>query len=514
MMNFKKIALAAFSLCSMMAFAQGPNSSGAYYKNANGLKGKALKTALYNIIGPHTNVGYDGLWNVYKDADKRSDGKVWDMYSSTTNFSFSAPHNYSKEGDGYNREHSVPQSWFSKASPMKSDAFHVVPTDGYINNMRGNDPYGEVNTNTSYKQSINGFSKSGTSKTPGYSGRVFEPNDQYKGDFARIYFYMATAYEGRAENWGGVFGTHDSYKPIQQWQMDMLMRWAKEDPVSQKEIDRNNAVFKHQKNRNPFVDYPGLEQFVWGDSIDIAFSYDKYQSGSTEEPIVEPDPVPNPDEPTVIPDNPDEPVTTNGNIYSKVTSITTGAAYILVCEESGMALSEMSDNTNFRKNVQVDIEADKVTTEVNANGKPSQLIIKASGSGYTFFDTASNKYLALSSDKNSLNSVDSPDDQAIWNITFNGGNAIITNSKFTNRSIQYNSSSPRFATYKTTSAQKPVQLYMLDTTTGISNTTTKYASSKDKVVYSIGGKRMGTANHFNSLKRGIYIINGKKVVKK
>jgi endonuclease I len=275
----------AFILAGTVANAQGPNNSGTYYKNANGKSGAALKTALHNIISQKNNLSYDALWEKYKITDTRADGHVRDWYSNTTNFNHITDKagSYSKEGDVYNREHSVPQSW---GSP-KADIVHVVPTDGYINNMRGNDPFGEVDTSKSYKHSNNDYSKSGMSKTAGYSGKVFEPNDELKGDFARIYFYMATCYEGQAENWSGVAFGGTKYQPLSTWTFNMMMRWSKLDPVDDVERARNNAVARQdvQNNRNPFVDYPGLEDYIWGEKKDQAFSYDHYDNGGT--PVVE-----------------------------------------------------------------------------------------------------------------------------------------------------------------------------------------------------------------------------------
>lgn len=264
---------------SLTLLAQGPNNTGTYYIGANGEKGSALKTALYKIISNHKTLNYDSLEDYYEKTDKRADGKVWDMYSCITNYSFSDyKGNYKNEGDIWNKEHSVPQSWFGKKSPMKSDIVHVVPTDGKINNMRGNDPFGEVESIK--KSSKYDFSKYGPCKTPGYTGNVFEPNDEYKGDFARIYFYMATCYENVIKNWTASGGSSvmagNSYPAYKEWYLNMLLRWAKEDPVSQKEIDRNNGVYECQKNRNPFVDYPGLEQYVWGELKNTPFSYDNY----------------------------------------------------------------------------------------------------------------------------------------------------------------------------------------------------------------------------------------------
>lgn len=277
------VALVA-CLFSLSLWAEIPAG---YYDDAIGKSGEALQKSLSVILNNADNVGYDGLWEVYKTTDRRPDGKVWDMYSDVTDFTFGTDKcgNYSSEGDCYNREHSVPKSWFNNASPMYSDAWHIYPTDGKINSYRSNNPFGEVGSDAS--SSKNGFSKWGKSVTPGYSGTVFEPNDEYKGDFARTYFYFATRYLDRIDNWGGIFVS--AYPHIVQWQLDMLLRWNEMDPVSQKEIDRNNAVQKEQGNRNPFIDYPELVDLIFGDRRNVPFSpvgedspyIETPQSGST-----------------------------------------------------------------------------------------------------------------------------------------------------------------------------------------------------------------------------------------
>jgi endonuclease I len=243
-----------FSLLS--TWAQGPNNSEDYYQAASGKKGQDLKTALFNIIklSSPAPISYDGLIESYKETDTRSDWKVRDWYSNATNFTHVTDKagNYSKEGDVYNREHLIPQSWFNKAAPMRSDIVHVVPTDGYVNNRRGDLPLAEVGSAT--YTSINGYSKLGSCKTTGYSGKVFEPNDEVKGDIARIYFYMATCYQDKITGWGGEVITGTAYQPYAEWYFNMLMRWSKLDPIDEVEIARNNAVKKEQGNRNPFGD--------------------------------------------------------------------------------------------------------------------------------------------------------------------------------------------------------------------------------------------------------------------
>lgn len=284
---FTTICTLALTLC--MAWAQGPNGSETYYQAANGKKGQALKTAMYGIIKTHTNIGYDGLYEAYRATDTRPDGYVRDWYSNATYYTHvkDKAGTYHQEGDCYNREHSVPQSWFQdyeKSSIIKADIVHVLPTDGYVNNQRGNYPLAKVGTWT--YRSANEYSKLGSCATPGYSGRVFEPNDEIKGDMARIYFYMATCYEDVVDDWAGnatasaVFdGT--SYPAFKTWYLNMLMEWSKNDPVDAVEIARNNAVKLKQGNRNPFVDYPGLEDYIWGDKKNVAFSYDHYDGSSS-----------------------------------------------------------------------------------------------------------------------------------------------------------------------------------------------------------------------------------------
>ena len=283
-------------------YAQGPNDSGTYYQAADGKKGAELKTALCGIIrqGLEQNVvNYTpGLWNAYPKTDARPDDetKVWDMYSDISNFTFGVPDQDSgsggsTEGDKYNREHSFPREWFGGAvAPMNTDLFHVYPTDKLVNNKRSNHPYGEttgVGTGKNYFKSHNDFSKLGDNTISGYSGTVFEPNDIYKGDLARTYFYMVTCYENEIPSWTvGQAHTLDGnkYPGLQEWQLNMLMKWAKNDPVDNpiaKETPRNIAVYGIQKNRNPFIDYPGLEEYIWGEYQDVAFSYDHYDPTPT-----------------------------------------------------------------------------------------------------------------------------------------------------------------------------------------------------------------------------------------
>ena len=290
------MTLGLFVLSNTNCLAQGPNNSGEYYKNADGKKGAELKTALCKIIydrdeGGDLNTAYKALWTHFQTTDKKDNGKVWDMYSNYREFTFVEDQDKgsggNKEGEYYNREHSWPNSWFgAKVMPMYTDLHHMYPTDKMVNGKRANYPFGETN-GESYK-SANDFSKLGKCTYPGYDGIVFEPNDLYKGDFARTYFYMVTCYEEKLPDWYANYAESqptldgNTYPGFSSWQLEMLMKWSKNDAVSDKETNRNNAVYDIQKNRNPFIDYPELERFIWGDLKDVAFSYDHYSTTGIE----------------------------------------------------------------------------------------------------------------------------------------------------------------------------------------------------------------------------------------
>lgn len=250
------------------ALLQGQIPSG-YYNSAEGLTGNDLHTALYNIIKDHTIKSYEYLWTAFQTTDDNASGKVWDMYSNCT-FTFVTNQcgEYTYECDCYNREHSFPNSWFGgEVSPMYTDLFHVAPTDGKVNGMRSDYPYGETSSPT--YTSGNG-SKLGPCSYPGYSGVVFEPVDEYKGDFARNYFYMSTRYKNVIAAWyansaeANAVLQNNNYPVFETWFLNMLIDWHETDPVSQKETDRNNAVYAIQNNRNPFIDHPEYVDCIWG----------------------------------------------------------------------------------------------------------------------------------------------------------------------------------------------------------------------------------------------------------
>jgi endonuclease I len=259
-----------------------PTSPSNYYSTATG-RNATLKTNLYSKIQGHTAVGYSpGVWNAYTTTDIQFNNTslIWDVYS--TLYDIASPYEFTivtdqdagsggtVEGDKYNREHSFPQSWFATSSPMVSDIHHIFATDKKVNNARSNYPYGTVSSPT-FTSLIGGKLGPNTS-SPLFTSTVFEPIDEYKGDIARAQLYMATRYDNLIGGWSGNGNANDvlagnTYPAYDAWYVDLLVAWNNLDPVSDKEIKRNNAIYAIQNNRNPFIDSPQFVQRIWGGSI-------------------------------------------------------------------------------------------------------------------------------------------------------------------------------------------------------------------------------------------------------
>lgn len=574
-MSNKRVLSICSLLCTVLLLhAQAPSG---YYAAASGKSGKSLKTALFSIISDHTVRSYGDLWTDFRSTDARPDGKVWDMYSSTTNYTFGDDQagTYKREGDVYNREHSMPKSWFNDASPMYTDLFHLIPTDGYVNGMRSNLPYGETDSPT--YSSNEGFSKVGPCSVAGYGGKVFEPADEYKGDLARNYFYMATAYEDRIATWSSDMLDGSSYPAYAQWAVTMLLRWAKEDPVSQKEIDRNNAVYGIQHNRNPYIDFPGLEQYVWGDKTSVSFDPDDYEGGGggTTDPDPEPEEVAAPEfspAPGIVEAGTEVTITTGTEgacIYYTVNdgalqalyppvrltieadtylsayamlgetkSETVTASYLVRTQEEGsrvyvLARSEAdlpsgsrllivcenyqtalgAKKNDIRAAADVTVADQRVTSPTGEEGLPYELTLTKDGTDYLLFDAVSNDYLALNSAGNKLHSsTDTGTDEARWTISVGDEATVVSNKAYPKYSIQYNSNAPRFACYS--SSQRPVSLYVERLTTDGINAPLAAEGRVD--VHTLDGRllrrQVPVGESLRGLPGGFYVVGGRKVL--
>jgi endonuclease I len=282
----KNITLISFLLFSLIGWAQIPAN---YYSTAIG-SGYALKTQLRKIIDNvndgfsdediASDPGYAGLYTTYQTSDVKPNGRVLDMYSDC-DFIFGTVGSGGQQDNGtnpsgecelFNREHTVPQSFFGNSvQPMFSDAHFVIPSDKIVNATRDDFPYGRVSS-PSYT-SGNG-SKKGNNLNSGYSAgyatTVFEPIDQYKGDIARLMFYFVTRYENQLTTF---FSTSTSTskvmfdgttgKSFSDTFLNIFITWHIQDPVSQKELVRNDAIYARQNNRNPFIDKPEYVCQIW-----------------------------------------------------------------------------------------------------------------------------------------------------------------------------------------------------------------------------------------------------------
>lgn len=255
------------ALFPLLGKAAPPTS---YYQSINGLADENLKNALHTLIYTHSEVSsYSALPEYFKRTDAYYEGGRqywWDMYSNIpvpTNITF---------GTYMNREHSFPKSWWGGGTntPAYVDLYHLYPAEAKANMAKSNYPLGEV----SYPTFDNDFVKVGNPVTGQGGGArlVFEPNDEYKGDFARTYMYVVTCYQNLtwAKNYDWML-IQGNYPTLKGWAIELLLKWSKEDPVSQKELDRNETVYSIQGNRNPFIDYPELAEYIWGDKVGNKF---------------------------------------------------------------------------------------------------------------------------------------------------------------------------------------------------------------------------------------------------
>ena len=278
-MIFTAICGSIFSLLADMPRDYYPNS-------LEGKNGAELKTELHNLLKNHTRLPYGSrdynqiacTWTVFKKSDVRPNGKVWDMYSNNS-YNFS---NGAGATKGMNIEHSVPKSWWGDAydetaTPLTRfkydgsyDLHHLTPSDAAANTAKSNYPLGEVDS----PLFDNGVTKVGTGQANGRATNLFEPADEYKGDFARMYLYFVTCYQDYSWKSSALsMFAQNSYPTLNAYGKSLLLKWHRQDPVSQKEIDRNNAVYSFQGNRNPFIDYPNMVEYIWGDSTNYEFSF-------------------------------------------------------------------------------------------------------------------------------------------------------------------------------------------------------------------------------------------------
>ena len=262
-----------------------------YYDAIDGKQDSVLKSTLGQIIRPHTAIPYgsgaDKTWGVFYYSDQDEEGYCMDMYCDKWK-------KFTSVGavvSGCNIEHSFAKSWWggSKNDAYK-DCYHLNPSNSTANSARSNYPLG-VPTKDLKDQSVTGSLKVGRATYEGETFWVFEPKDEYKGDFARAYFYMATCY-GDELTWrldnkdvGSKYAMrNDSYLEFRDWEIEVLLTWHRQDPVSEKETKRMDAVSDFQHNRNPYIDYPELAEYIWGNKKGIVVKWSELTGEVTSVP--------------------------------------------------------------------------------------------------------------------------------------------------------------------------------------------------------------------------------------
>ena len=276
-----------------MLFGQAPQG---YYNGTENLSGYRLKTKLHEIISANTVTWHYGdLPGFYTETDvdhfydygPENDSVLLDIYSNnpagTTAYHYTAGNlisSASAEGQGYNREHMMPQSTFNSNYPMYSDLFFVIPADARINQLRSNYPYGLGGSKNFYL--FTNSSRISNNATPGsaYTGRVYEPHPEFRGDIARAMLYFAVRYQpklGTFKFYNGSSPANDTNpldgtdeKAYEDWFLNLMLQWHQQDPVSPFEIERNNKVYALQNNRNPFIDHPEWVSAIWTQTTSAA----------------------------------------------------------------------------------------------------------------------------------------------------------------------------------------------------------------------------------------------------
>ncbi len=264
-----KVLLLLITFCSSLLAQEQ------YYRKAEGLRGTQLKEALHDLIQPSYVLAYGGgvgkTWTGFWYTDQMENMQVRDRYSNVVRYlnpDMSAVSNM-------NIEHIWANSWWGHVkNNAYCDLFNLYPADATANGRKSNNPIGIVDGTVSY---TNGVTKVGKSSSYRADSLItaWEPADQWKGDFARTYFYMATCYSHMTSLWTTTEGllTVDPNSPLlmRPWVYNLMLEWAEADPLDEIEQQRCDAIYEIQGNRNPFVDYPELCYYIWGDKSDEQF---------------------------------------------------------------------------------------------------------------------------------------------------------------------------------------------------------------------------------------------------
>ena len=496
MKRLSSIMLAA--ICSGFFSGAWASVPEGYYDTLTGLNGSRLRKAAKAIVRDHTVVSYgDNTWDAFKSTDTRfvnGQNCWWDMYSYD-NVTVASGH------PGMDIEHSVANSWWggSKNDAYK-DLFHLNPSNSDANSRKSNYPLGEVST----VKWTNGATTVGTPVygQGGGNGYVYEPCDEYKGDFARVFMYMFTVYDDinwdSAKGWMFDKANDDIFKP---WAIELLLKWHRQDPVSEKEIARNEAIYKIQHNRNPYIDSPELAEFVWG-----AYKDQGYQYGGEYVPVEPVEPV-DPVDPT----DPSDPQPTNGEWIRvlNIGEINEIDSYVLIGlgdrKTTAMSVDYKSTNTSgyLLPTDQVTLSGDKVA---DLPDNTAVLHFVKSGADYkakiTDLKGTEQGWLSCTAEKKLQYANASTDANTSFSLSVSASRSDIGFGS-TFGTLNFNESSPRFTTYAK-SPQKPTALFRKsDEATGVGSVESADSAVAPRI-FTLQGVEVNAS--LGELTPGIYIL--------
>ena len=503
---FKMVIAAALIGVTTSANAIDRKTLAQYASSLNGLKKEQLKAALHKLMdkkkvlkygGKGPGYTWHGFW--YTDRDPQTN-ECYNRYSDKK-FYFEST-NTGKSIDGMNIEHSFPKSWWGKdKNDAWCDLYNLYPSDSQANSSKSNFVMGVV-VNVKEEAGV-GYDKVGTGYADGQLVKMWEPGDRFKGEFSRSYMYMATTYQNLSFVSEGANQLETgAYPTLKKWSSDLFRQWSKNDRVDEMEIKRNEAIYKIQNNRNLFIDYPNLAEYVWGDSMDVEFN--PYRSITTASDdarytsmIVHEDPV-TPDDPQVTP---------QGEIFVKTTTApVANKRYLLVASVDDKLFAGMTVQGTKKYDYLKGSAVTATSERINTSDDNLFFNVEQAASGYYIKD-AKGRYLYQDGKHRNFNVVNSKDKATVWTMTPTAdGTFLITSPEgFT---VQYSKQ------YKSFGAYNPVNpndvypmLYVEDKTAGIGTVWT--VTTTDDAVYNLQGVRMPADAQ---LAPGIYIRGGKKFI--
>lgn len=487
----------------------------AYASSLKGLKKEQLKTAIYKISQPVTVYNYGSgdysTWYAFYILDRNADDNSMINRYSSQKFYFVTQ---GKAIDSTNIEHSFPKSWWGGAkNTAYKDLFNLYPTPSEGNSAKGNYPMGVVKNvtySTSSKQNMPRREKVGTGTINGTDGiQCWEPDDAYKGDFSRAYMYMATTYQNLT--WKGTQGlqelTNDTlngqpWPSLREWAYTLYLEWCKKDSVSQLEIDRNNGIYNlDQKNRNLYVDFPNLAEYVWGDSTEVAFNPETSVTtadGDTRYIVA-------------TSSSGGSSTQTSTYKYNKVESITAGKRYLIVADYEGTlyVANPMSTSKDYQYIPTSTVTASNDTITLSSD--IFAFTLEETSGGYYLIDS-NNRYYYQSGSYTTFQASSTPvESGGVYTAALQSDGTFLLQAT-ENYFVQIDTDHNTFEQ----SSQSGILPYLYEEvaspTTSISLAAKDKKRINDDSVYGIDGRYVGTASRLNQLPAGVYIVNGKKMI--